>query len=55
MTTFKLMHYKDIIQVIGANSLAIGVSWSQVNQGLTTVSLLLAISFTIYKFYKHPK
>ena len=43
---------KDTAQVRLANVSAIGVSVAQVNEILTFVSLILAITFTIYKFTK---
>lgn len=46
---------QDTIQVGVANAGAIGISLVQVNQVLTTVSLLVAIGFSIYKFTKTKK
>ena len=46
---------RDTIQVGIANGSAIGVSLSQVNELLTFCSLLLAIAFTIYKFFIYEK
>ena len=46
---------QDTIQVALANAGAIGISLVQVNQVLTTASLLVAIGFSIYKFYKTKK
>ncbi len=46
---------KDTVQVGIANSTAIGISIVQVNEVLTFISLLLAISYTIYKFTKFDK
>ena len=46
---------KDTIQVGIANGSAIGVSLVEANEMLTLVSLILAISFTIYKFIKYEK
>ena len=43
---------QDTLQVGIANSFAIVFSIAQVNQILTLVSLVLAISYTIYKFIK---
>ena len=43
---------KDTAHVGLANVSAIGVSIAQVNEILTFVSLILAITFTIYKFTK---
>ena len=44
---------KDTAQVGLANVSAIGLSMAQVNEILTFVSLVLAITFTIYKFTKY--
>jgi hypothetical protein len=44
---------KDTVQVALANSTAIGLSITECNQYLTLISLVLAISFTIYKFYNY--
>ena len=44
---------KDTLQVSLANSTAIGLSITECNQYLTLVSLVLAIGFTIYKFYTY--
>ena len=44
---------KDTAQVGLANVSAIGLSMAQVNEILTFVSLVLAITFTIYKFSKY--
>ncbi len=46
---------KDTVQVAVANSTAISISLVEVNELLTLVSLLLAISFTIFKFVKFNK
>jgi EamA domain-containing membrane protein RarD len=46
---------EDTIQVGMANAGAIGISLAEVNEVLTTVSLLVAISFSIYKFLKTKK
>ncbi len=43
---------KDTAQVGLANVSAIGLSMAQVNEILTFVSLVLAITYTIYKFTK---
>ena len=43
---------QDSLQVGLANTAAIVFSITQVNQVLTLVSLILAISYTIYKFVK---
>lgn len=46
---------KDTLQVGLANASAIGFSITDCNEILTFVSLILAISFTIYKFVKYEK
>jgi hypothetical protein len=46
---------KDSIQVAVANGSAIGFSITDCNEILTLVSLVLAITFTIYKFIKFEK
>ena len=46
---------QDTLQVGAANIGAIGISMAQINQILTAVSLIMAISFSVYKFYKSSK
>jgi len=46
---------KDTLQVGIANGSAIGFSITDCNEVLTLISLILAISFTIYKFIKYKK
>ncbi len=46
---------RDTVQVAVANSTAIGFSITECNEILTFVSLILAISFTIFKFFKYNK
>ena len=46
---------KDTVQVAVANSTAIGFSLTECNDILTFVSLILAIAFTIFKFFKYNK
>jgi len=46
---------KDTLQVGLANSTAIAFSITECNEILTFISLMLAISFTIYKFIKYDK
>jgi len=46
---------KDTLQVGLANSSAIAFSITDCNEILTFVSLILAISFTIYKFLNYEK
>jgi EamA domain-containing membrane protein RarD len=43
---------QDSLQVGLANTAAIAFSLTQVNQVLTLISLILAISYTVYKFVK---
>ena len=44
---------KDSIQVLVANGGAVGVSFMEINQWLTAISLALAILYTLWKFYKN--
>ena len=46
---------EDTIQVGVANAGAISISLAEINEVLTTVSLVIAISFSIYKFIKTKK
>jgi len=46
---------RDTVQVGLANGSAIGFSITDCNEYLTLISLILAISFTIYKFVKFKK
>jgi hypothetical protein len=46
---------QDTIQVGIANAGAIGISLAHINEVLTTISLLIAIGFSIYKFTKTKK
>jgi len=46
---------EDTIQVGMANAGAIGISLASFNEILTTISLLIAIAFSIYKFTKTKK
>mgnify|MGYP003150974351 CR=1 FL=1 len=46
---------KDCVQVLSVNGGAVGLSFTELNEILTMVSLLLAIGFTIYKFVKFEK
>ncbi len=43
---------KDSIQVVAANGGASALTMTECNEILTMISISLAISFTIYKFYK---
>ena len=50
------MHqHKDLIEVAAANLAALFVTVKAFNEYLSTVSLMLAIAFTLYKFYKEGK
>ena len=46
---------RDTIQVGLANGSAIGFSITDCNDVLTFISLILAIAFTIYKFFIYEK
>lgn len=46
---------KDTVQVGIANSSAIVLNLTQCNELLTFISLTLAISFTVYKFFIYEK
>ena len=46
---------QDTLQVGIANSTAIAFSITECNEILTLISLVLAISFTIYKFIKYEE
>ena len=46
---------EDTIQVGMANAGAIGIFLASFNEILTTISLLIAIGFSIYKFTKTRK
>jgi len=46
---------KDTLQVGIANGSAIGFSITDCNEVLTLVSLILAITFTVYKFIQFEK
>lgn len=46
---------QDSAQVALANGSAIGISLVEANEYLTMISLILAISFTIYKFVKYEE
>lgn len=43
------MTHKNTIEIISANAAAIFISLKDFNELLTTISLILAIGFTIYK------
>ena len=44
-----------VAQVAGVNIAAWAITFGEINQLLTTVSLLSAIIFTLYKLYKEVK
>ena len=46
---------KDTVEVMAANGGALGLTLVQCNEILQFVSLVLAISFTVYKFIKKKK
>tara|TARA_R110000751_G_scaffold1024_1_gene4178 strand:+ start:1600 stop:1773 length:174 start_codon:yes stop_codon:yes gene_type:complete len=46
---------KDTAGVLAANGGVIGLSFSACNEVLLFVSTILAIAFTLYKFYKLSK
>ncbi len=52
---------QHICQVVGANVAAVTIALTNINQMLTTLSLVLASAYTIYKFIiefknrKNPK
>lgn len=50
-----LIQQKDSLQVVVANAAALTFSFKTLNEELSTLSILLAISFTVYKFYKEYK
>jgi hypothetical protein len=47
--------FLDMTKVLGAAAVATTVTLSQVNTILTTVSICLAIAYTIYKWVKDLK
>ena len=44
-----------IIQVVGANVAALSITLSKINDLLTTLSLVLASGYTVYKILKEWK
>ena len=46
---------RDCVQVLSINGGAVGLSFTEINEILTMVSLVLAIGLTIYKFVKFEK
>ncbi|MCD6017291.1 MAG: hypothetical protein K0S53_412 [Bacteroidetes bacterium] len=44
--------FTHIVQVVGANVAALSITLSQINDLLTTLSLVLASSYTVYKLVK---
>jgi len=46
---------QDTIKVGLANASAIGISLTEINEVLSTISLVMAISFSIYQFIKQKK
>ena len=55
LNQIKMTDLRDTIQVGIANGSAIGFSITDCNEVLTLCSLVIAISFTIYKFIKFEK
>jgi hypothetical protein len=45
-------YFTHILQVIGLNTAAITISLTEINQMLTTLSLTVAIAYTIWKGLK---
>jgi hypothetical protein len=41
-----------IIQVVGANAAALGITFASINEMLTALSLTLATGYTLYKWIK---
>lgn len=46
---------QDTVKVGLANAGAIGISLSEINEVLSTISLIMAISFSVYQFIKTKK
>ena len=46
---------KDTVEVLAANGGALGLNLTHCNDLLQTVSLVLAITYTVYKFLKLKK
>jgi|TARA_R110002124_G_scaffold254993_1_gene420598 hypothetical protein len=46
---------KDTVEVLAANGGALGLTLTQCNELLQTISLILAIAYTAYKFLKIKK
>jgi len=46
---------KDTVEVLAANGGALGLNLTQCNELLQTISLILAITYTVYKFLKLKK
>jgi hypothetical protein len=42
---------KDTMEILAANGTAIGISLTECNEILTFISLVLAISISLYKLY----
>ena len=47
--------FKHVSQVIAVQLAAFGITLSNINQALTSVSICMAIVYTGYKFYKEFK
>lgn len=48
-------HIDDILSVGYVNSVAVAISVSELETGLRIFSLIIAITYTAYKFYKALK
>ena len=48
-------HVTHIAQVVSANAAAWGIALTNLNTVLTTLSITLATSYTIYKWFKELK
>lgn len=46
---------KHILQVIAVNIAAISITWSDLNKALSTLSLVIGISYGLYKWWKEIK
>jgi len=49
------MTHKNTIEVLAANAISWTFTIADVNDILTTISLILAIGFTLYKFFQEKK
>ncbi len=51
-TTTAITH---IAQVVGVNAAAVSVAFTNINELLTTLSLVLASGYTLYRWFKDLK